>query len=76
MKSDALFLTITVALAGIAGYFLIARRATAAAAPPAGLQYHPVQNPNGYTFYPSANGGGQWSKVTPSGEPVYWSDVL
>lgn len=84
MKStDTFFVLASVALVG-AAVWMFARRGdpgaaafAAANAPPASLRYHAANNPNGYVFIPSGfDGGGQWTKVTPEGQPVYWADVL
>lgn len=78
MKSnDIAFFGVAVALTAAGAWWILRRRAAmAASAPPAIEQYHPVTNPNGYSYFPSASGGGTWSKVTADGKPVYWADVL
>lgn len=71
---DAILLTVVLGVI-VGAIVLFARKASAA--PPASLLYHPVTNPNGYTYTPvGTNGGGQWSRVTPSGSVEYWTDVL
>lgn len=74
MKDTVVILLGLAAIVG-AGY-LYARQRQAGSAPPPDMLYHPVNNPNGYSAFPTAGGGTMWSKVTPEGQPVYWADVL
>ncbi len=77
--SDLMMMSLGVGVIGAALVLLYQRGAFAGTlAPPRADQYHAANNPNGYVFIRNASGqgGGQWTKTTPNGAAVYWSDVL
>lgn len=74
MKTSETMLVV-IGLGVIVGAIVLMAK-NARAAPAQGQLYHPVTNPNGYTYTPvGTSGGGQWSRVTPSGSVEYWADV-